>query len=362
MLKKFSVKNFKNFKEKITLDFSKVREYQFNQHLIKNGLINKMMIYGKNNCGKSNLGAAIMDITNHLTDNKHDLIYSYYTNGDSVDEVVEFTYEFILNGKNIVYQYKKNKQAKLLSEELKEDNKLLFKYNYQNNMYENNIPEARNIVIAPKTNINISVLKYIFANTLYWEDNSLFKLFMEFVNNMLWFRCTKINQFISGISINEELHDYIINNNLLSDFQTFLHNFRQDYNLCILNETGKSIIGVKYKNYKARFDVVASSGTKSLWMFYYLINRKNISFIFLDEFDAFYHYELSEYILKYINNKTEFQSIIISHNTYLVNNELMRPDCYTILKNGKIISLADSTNKTIRKNHNLEKMMLGVEL
>ena len=38
MIKKFSVKNFKNFKEKLTLDFSKIRDYGFNQSLIKNNL------------------------------------------------------------------------------------------------------------------------------------------------------------------------------------------------------------------------------------------------------------------------------------------------------------------------------------
>lgn len=53
--------------------------------------------------------------------------------------------------------------------------------------------------------------------------------------------------------------------------------------------------------------------------------------------------------------------MLTSHNTYLINNELMRPDCYAILKNGKITSFADSTNKTIRQAHNLEKMMLGGE-
>ena len=66
MLKKFTVKNFKNFKEKIVLDFSKVHEYEFNQNLIKNNLINKLLIYGPNNSGKSNLGAAIMDIIYYI--------------------------------------------------------------------------------------------------------------------------------------------------------------------------------------------------------------------------------------------------------------------------------------------------------
>lgn len=99
MLKKFSVKNFKNFKERLTLDFSRGRDYEFNQKLIKNGLINKMLIYGPNNSGKSNLGAAIMDITTHLTDNYgvDNIIYAYYVNGDYVDNIVEFKYEFLLN-------------------------------------------------------------------------------------------------------------------------------------------------------------------------------------------------------------------------------------------------------------------------
>ena len=92
------------------------------------------------------------------------------------------------------------------------------------------------------------------------------------------------------------------------------------------------------------------------------MNRtNNISFVFLDEFDAFYHYKLSTYILNYVNSKNEFQSILTSHNTYLVSNELMRPDCYLWLKDGKITSSADSTTKNIRQAHNLEKMMLGGE-
>ena len=53
MLKKFSVKNFKNFKNKLVLDLSKVRDYGFNSHLIQKNLINKLLIYGPNNSGKA---------------------------------------------------------------------------------------------------------------------------------------------------------------------------------------------------------------------------------------------------------------------------------------------------------------------
>ena len=36
MIRKFSVENFKGFKEKITLDLSRTRDYSFNSNLIKN--------------------------------------------------------------------------------------------------------------------------------------------------------------------------------------------------------------------------------------------------------------------------------------------------------------------------------------
>ena len=91
------------------------------------------------------------------------------------------------------------------------------------------------------------------------------------------------------------------------------------------------------------------------------LEENKVSFMFLDEFDAFYHYELSVKILKHVIEKTHFQSILTSHNTYLIDNEIMRPDCYAILNNGKLKTFAESTNKTIRQGHNLEKMMLGGE-
>ena len=62
MLKKFEVKNFKNFKEKITIDFKNIGGYQFSTDCINDNLISKMLIYGLNGTGKTNLGYAIMDI------------------------------------------------------------------------------------------------------------------------------------------------------------------------------------------------------------------------------------------------------------------------------------------------------------
>ena len=102
--------------------------------------------------------------------------------------VVEFNYQFQFNDKEITYLYKKDADSKLLSEELYENDKLLLKYNYETNKFDNNIEEAQTIDISKRTNKEISVLKFIYANTLNLKEDSSIKLLMDFVNNMLWFR------------------------------------------------------------------------------------------------------------------------------------------------------------------------------
>ena len=81
MLKRFSVENFKGFKDKITLDLGLPSNYSFNSEIIENGCVSKGIIYGINSCGKSNLGLAIFDIITHLTE-KQKLFqnYDFYLN------------------------------------------------------------------------------------------------------------------------------------------------------------------------------------------------------------------------------------------------------------------------------------------
>ena len=48
MLKRFTVRNYKNFRNEITIDFSNIAAYQFSTDCIYDGLITKMLIYGRN--------------------------------------------------------------------------------------------------------------------------------------------------------------------------------------------------------------------------------------------------------------------------------------------------------------------------
>ena len=69
MLKLFEVSGFKNFLSPIRIDFSDVKNYQFNENCICNNLLQKLIVYGKNASGKSNLGLALFDIVSHMTTN-----------------------------------------------------------------------------------------------------------------------------------------------------------------------------------------------------------------------------------------------------------------------------------------------------
>ena len=79
MLRYFEVRGFKNFHNKVSIDFSNIHDYKFNSQCITNGLVSKAIIYGKNSVGKTNFGLALFDIVTHLTSkNVTPDLYNYY--------------------------------------------------------------------------------------------------------------------------------------------------------------------------------------------------------------------------------------------------------------------------------------------
>lgn len=98
MIKSFSVRNYKSFKDEIVFDFGDIKDYKFNSHVIQNNLLNSAIIYGKNASGKSNLGLALFDITIHLIDKEQiPMQYSDYLNGNSDDFCIfDIPYETVI--------------------------------------------------------------------------------------------------------------------------------------------------------------------------------------------------------------------------------------------------------------------------
>lgn len=359
MLKKFEVKNFKGFKEKLTLDLSNARDYAFNKDQVQDGIIKKSLVYGKNGTGKSNLGLAIFDITWQLTENKRLNTILAYTHGDSPKNMpAYFKYYFQFDNDEIIYEYEKYAPQILKIEKLYINNSLVVYFDHEHK-------EKNFVKLLGTETLNIdlerndqSIIRYIYRNARIGNDSPLVKM-TQFVNNMLWFRCLNGNEFSGYKKEPEKLTDMIGTEENLQNFAEFLADNDINYDLEFVNDmlNNTKVIIAKFKNNKYPLNIISSTGTDALLLFYcWSLEFDKISFLFLDEFDAFYHYETAEYVLNIINKKQNFQSIVTTHNTSLLNNRLTRPDCCYILSNNQIKSLCNCTDKELREAHNLEKM------
>ena len=372
MLKSIKVKNFMGFKDELLFDLSKTRTYAFKENLIKDKIVNKGIVYGRNATGKSNLGLAIFDIVNVLTDNYKDklLTIQNYINLDSDEDIVEFEYSFLLDGKTITYKYGKLDPLNIVYEELLINNRVQLHFDVRENKEKVvmklkgnnkiNLQPYINLYDLKAENYNLSLLKYVYRSDIWDKDSIIVKLF-SFVNNMLWVRSLNFGNEFIGLTPNiSNIEEIIINANKVNDFQKFLNDNGINYKLQVGVRNGQQIICVKFKNRLVDLASVMSNGTAYLRLYYsWSILFDKVSFLYLDEFDAYYHYDTAEFIVKELEKYPNMQTIITTHNTYLMNNDIVRPDACFILSNNGIHCLSDCTNKEIREAHNLEKMYIN---
>ena len=365
MLKSFSVKGFKNFENEFSIDFSNVRDYKFHLECVTDGLLNTAIIYGKNAVGKSNFGLALFDIVSHLTmNNVTPGLYDYYLNVNNKNGEASFEYQFMFGEDEIIYGYNKSEKNDLRSEFLMLNGIVMFHRSSDMGLSENN----GLVELAPNLNWEhaneISPLKYLFYNSPLAADHPLSKM-MKFVNNMLWFRFRSLdeNRFIG---YKEKSHDYLTfmigEKDYINEFNDLLKQSGVDNSITVKKDTdGETRLYFDTKP-PMPFMKVASIGTKALYTFYYWYKTApNVSFMYIDEFDAFYHYELAETIVKMLEKMSGFQKILTSHNTNLLSNRIMRPDCYFILARDNLIAFANATDRELREGHNLEKLYISGE-
>lgn len=364
MLTKFRVSNFKSFQENFEIDFTKVNKYDFNQECIRDNCINNAIVYGKNGVGKSNLGFAIFDIIEHLTDKKKsELAEDYYINAYSSVNYAEFYYEFLIDNQKVTYTYRKDEYGTLLYEDFSINNRQLAFINKKES-YKAIIKfkGAETLNNNLETNTALSLLKYIKNNAVLEKDttNTTFKNFMIFVDRMLFFRSLKDNKYI-GFDIKEgSIIDDIIKRKHVGNFQRFLNEAGVECELTVVDGvlTDKVLV-FDFDGKMIPFEEIASTGTLSLTLFYAwfqdIREKGKVSFLFIDEFDAFYHFELSKFIVEELK-ETGVQFVLTTHNTSIMTNDLLRPDCYFIMNKERMVSLANATDKELREAHNLEKI------
>jgi AAA15 family ATPase/GTPase len=362
MLKKIKVSNFKSFEKDFELDFSVNNGYEFNKDCIKNGLVNNALVYGHNGVGKSNLGLAIFDIVGHLTDkNIYENLFQPYLNAISGSPVAHFVYEFLFDTHTVVYEYEKNNVKTTVFERLEIDGIELAKIDRKQSERATINFKGAETLNSELTNKNLSLIKYIKSNSQLTdnEENQVFFRFYHFIESMLFFRSLDQNMYLGLETGSGGIQEDIISRGNVKDLEQFLNKAGIQCKLTVEKEIDKDVIAFDFNGKTISFYQIASTGTKSLTLFYYWLQRlrekSKVQFLFIDEFDAFYHHELSAIIVEELK-KTRIQFMLTSHNTSIITNDLLRPDCYFLMTKNKIRSLSKSTLKELREAHNIEKM------
>ena len=362
MLRKFKVSNFKGFEKDFELDLTNPNGYEFNKTAIKNGIVNNAIIYGQNGVGKSNLALAIFDIIGHLTDKEKDENgYKNYLNAYSTENTAYFYYEFLIDSKIVIYEYKKSDYKTLIYERFLVDNVELAlldrtKDNRATIHFEGAETLNRNI-----ENNTLSALKYVKNNTILAENeqNNAFLSFFDFIEKMLYARSLQDNIYLGFEVGNRNVFNEIIEKKNVKNLETFLNQAGIECKLAEVQLLGEKIVVFDFNGKLLPFTEVASTGTITLVFFYfwyqYIIENNKVSFLLLDEFDAFYHHSLSALIVEKLK-ETGVQFILTTHNTSIMTNDLLRPDCYFTMTKSKIRSFSNSTEKELREAHNIEKM------
>ena len=359
MLTRFSVRNYMGFPDTVTWDLSHPRDYTFNAHLVKDGVVKNGIIYGINGSGKTSLGRAVFDIVS--LDEAAKVDYSKIIYQGNTDAPIDFEYEFKFDGNcSVVYSYSRNNRGTLLRECLALNGVLVFDKDDKSLTFsdEFSVLNGKKDELVKSSN-SVSILKFIFGTLPLSEDHYIVKLF-DFIRSMLWLRCSLDERNYIGIDHGlVNIEEYIIKNNHIRDFERFLQEESgQKVDFSPTEQEQKSLI-CRIGDNVVPFISIISTGTASLELLFYWIKRmkeSNVKFVFIDDFDAFYHFELSLNVCRTLFNE-DFQVFLSSHNTMLLGNDLLRPDCAFEVRNNRIVALSELTDRgELRQGHNIEKM------
>ncbi|PCK05277.1 MAG: chromosome segregation protein SMC [Alteromonadaceae bacterium] len=368
MLENFSVKGFRNFKDWYHFNLKTQKNYEFNSDSIKNGIVNTSIIYGKNGCGKSNLGLAILDITCHVNDIPVNPILSanYFNGYLKGDGLAEFKYIFQFEESRVEYSYGKSSAADTIYETVKINGVNIVELDRRKSNDLSVSLRGTETLNKNLTDSPISAVKYIKSNSvldLSDKTSALFKTFTDFISGMVFFRTLTQNADYHGQQRDtNKLSKEIIDSGKVNDFENFLNDAGVNCSLGTSGQGNEKRIVFKYDNYNIDFTIAASTGTMSLGIFYYWwlkLDSGNLTFAYIDEFDAYYHYTLSKLVVKKLID-VNCQTMLTTHNLSIMTNDLLRPDCYFILAD-KQYPFHELVDKDLRKAHNLEKIYKGLK-
>lgn len=190
---------------------------------------------------------------------------------------------------------------------------------------------------------------------------------MKFVRGMRYLRCVDAGGGFVGLSnaIDSNWMGYIVEKGLLKELEDFLHEggLNEALEASLNGDYQNARILLKRKGQGLPVDETGSSGTVALMLLFYWMKRLGgASFVFVDDFDAFYHPELAEFVyrkFKALGRGDRIQCVLTTHRSRFLSNRMNRPDCCYVVTPEGISSLLGLTTREIRKGNNVEQLYLS---
>ena len=375
MLEKILLENFKSYKERTEISFSKTNYEMLPQNVSADGILKGVIFVGANASGKSNIISAIKFLLDSLFANnsiKSDLYRCLFSDRESF----AIEYYFLINGKHIVYSLDINSYSAFITETLIMDDTLLFE----------RIGQGAKSYIADEKGKNYDEndvdKETLFLRTLYFNtkftSNGTLRMWMDYLRKSVYLNAYERQttgyernlqelgilhylQHGGGDTINNFFEEYNFNQSV-----EFSHKAKSNMVTFIAgaSEEEKSIFfRRKGLNIPVPFLSESLGNQNLLYMFpaFFSVIRDG-GMLLIDEFSSGFHNDLEELLVKYFMEKAKkSQMIFVSHSTNLLTNSLLRPDQeYSVDFEGQRGSVVKrfSTERP-RMAQNIEKMYLS---
>lgn len=372
MLSKIILQNFKSFKDKTEIDFSRTN-YKFleDTNVADNGVLKGIMFVGANASGKSNIIIAIKFLLDLLFREK-DVNSRIYKCLFSDQEEFSIDYYFNVMNKEIRYLIRNNPIKNTIFEKLYiDDNLLLDRMGLNAQSYI--VDDKETIYNEDDLNNETLFLRTLYFNTRF-AGNEILKTWFEYLQNSIY-----INAFDRDVipyGKDELLLDEYLNNQGTASINNFFDKYNFQQTIEYSKEFSNDKINLKTGNnnktvFFRRNDINTvipyeeeSLGNQTLLnilpSFLNIINKKGM--LLVDEFSSGFHNELEELLIKYfMKASSSSQVFFVSHSTNLLTTSILRPDqIYSVNFDGSEGSWVKRfSEEQPRLAQNIEKMYLS---
>lgn len=300
MLVRFWVEGYRCFSKRTGIDFTNSKNYRFGTECVRGDFLDKMVLMGGNNAGKTSFGFAITDIISTVAGFSNDVGQNdadCFLNKDAVFDRATFHYEITHAGEYIAYEYAKSAPDRIVSECLMAGKRTVFRYDLTDGSASEFSDELDLCFSGFAPDGSHSLIQQIVSRRKLDGLNPV-SIVRDFADQSLYYMAMwRMDVHIGVIEGEDDVEKYIIDTGLIELFNEFL-NKTCSVDIRVVAD-GERLVVVR-GNGRVPFRQAVSRGTMIMCRLYCWIRRccDRSGLIFFDDFDDMFHYQTAENLIR----------------------------------------------------------------